>query len=179
MAFDLQDGTVLKMAWNDQGISQNQSEIQTFQRAKATGLQDVLASITQSAHDKSWLVMEKVSPVTEQEFANLAGVTFQVMRMVLKRFNEFGLMNQTINAIRADVQHDAQRAPERYKDGALLKDLEQSRNSEFLEKLTSVVEVGALNPGDLFDISHWGKTENGRLVILDYGMNDATASSFY
>jgi len=53
------------------------------------------------------------------------------------------------------------------------------KNSEFLNSLISVIKDTDLWVADLFDPGHWGKTADGRVVILDFGFTKEISRKFY
>ena len=52
---------------------------------------------------------------------------------------------------------------------------------EFTKKVFSMAEKGKnrLKLGDLTVLDHWGKTPDGRVVILDYGFTEDVAEKHY
>jgi len=51
--------------------------------------------------------------------------------------------------------------------------------SEFAKTVVTTAKANRLMPGDLCEISHWGKTADGRCVLLDYGFTQDVSANHY
>jgi len=55
--------------------------------------------------------------------------------------------------------------------------------TELFKKYREAIEHArkkyGLSEGDAGKIEHWGKTPDGRVVLLDYGLNDEIYINFY
>jgi hypothetical protein len=95
------------------------------------------------AADNSWIIVDLCRPLTsELEFEKLSGIPWETFR----RF-----------------------AHPHTKD--LLDKMDMSPEAvSFLRSLRSFVASEKLMHSDVVEIDHWGKTADGRLVLLDYGL---------
>lgn len=51
--------------------------------------------------------------------------------------------------------------------------------NKFMDVLANTIRKNKLELGDIAVLQHWGKTEDGRLVMLDYGFTTAVAKKHY
>ena len=144
---------VLKIAKNVKGIAQNNAELQVY---TDPATEDVSAKIYDS-HDRGrWLVSELVRPIhDEREFERLTGVDWEEFIDDLKM-----TISSTARSSMSPLRKDA---------------------SEFTKKVYKMSEMGSarLKVGDLTELDHWGKTSDGRVVILDYGFTTDVSEKYY
>lgn len=152
-AFVLTPKKVLKIARNEKGIAQNQAELQVY-TDPATA--DAAAKIYDADSQGRWIIADLVRPLTNpQEFKSLTGVEWQ----------EF--VEDLVATISAFAR----------KSGMQLR----ASAHEFTKKVFKMAEKGSnrLKLGDLTVIDHWGKTPDGRVVILDYGFTEEVGAKHY
>jgi len=153
IAFVLSSKKVLKIARNEKGISQNKAEIEVY-TDPATA--DTAAKIYDFDDQGRWITSDLVKPLTDpSEFMKLTGVSWE----------EF------VQDLASSVSKFA-----REKGMTLNK-----RAHEFTQKAYNMAEKGKskLKLGDLTVLDHWGKTPNGRVVILDYGFTEDVEAKHY
>ena len=153
IAFVLSSKKVLKIARNEKGIAQNQAEQHVY---TDPATKDVAAMMYDADDQGKWIICDLVRPITStHEFKKLTGVDWQ-------EFIED--LTMTVSAFAR-------------KQGM------QLRNSahEFTKKVFNMAEKGSnkLKLGDLTVLDHWGKTPDGRVVILDYGFTEGVADKHY
>ena len=152
-AFVLTPKKVLKIAKNPKGIAQNQAEQQVY-TDPATA--DVAAKMYDADDQGRWIIADLVRPLTNpSEFKQLTGVAWQ-------EFVED--LTMTVSAFAR-------------KQGMQLR----KSAPDFTKKVFSMAEKGSnkLKLGDLTVLDHWGKTPDGRVVILDYGFTEDVAEKHY
>lgn len=160
--FKLDSKKVIKMAINEAGIAQNNAELDVITNPK---IKPIFAKIFDYDRGKetTWLVCELVRPLTYEDFAEMTGYYWSesmapfLMELDLyarKSFNDFILENFE------NEQHI-------YFSNPLYRDIFYA------------VKYGDLVANDLRKIGQWGKTANGRIVILDYGLDEATLRQYY
>jgi hypothetical protein len=55
----------------------------------------------------------------------------------------------------------------------------QYLNHPILNSLFDKLQGSSIHPAELVAISHWGKTADGNMVILDYGLTPENYSAYY
>ena len=143
----------LKIALNNKGIGQNEAELDVYTNPAT---KRIIAKIYAADERDMWLVSDLVKPITsEEEFEQLAGVSW-------KDFSK-----QVYDGIKF---HDVDNA------------------SDFSKAVVATAHSNHLMVGDLIDqlnspfksvIDHWGKTPDGRVVLLDYGFTEEVDKQHY
>lgn len=152
-AFVLTPKKVLKIAKNEKGIAQNEAELQVY---TDPATMDVAARIHEADVESRWIVADLVRPLTNPvEFERLTGVSW----------GDFSIdLSSTISKLARErgfkLRNDA---------------------PEFTKKVVDMAERGAtkLKLADLMVLDHWGKTPDGRVVLLDYGYTEDVATKHY
>lgn len=153
IVFVLTSRKVLKLARNPKGVAQNSAELQVY-TDPATA--DMAANIYDADEDGKWLVSDLVKPLTDPaEFKKLTGVDWQ-------EFTED--LVSTVSAFARKTGLELRKSA-----------------PEFTKKVHRMAEKGSnkLKLGDLTVLDHWGKTPDGRVVILDYGFTEDVAKQHY
>lgn len=159
--FALDNNRVLKIAKNNDGIVQNENEVNIGFHALANGSR-VLAEIYD--FDRTgfkWLVMERVREMSMEDFAKQTGVSVDIFQFLLDCYLE----GDGLWSVQAELNHND--FPEMNKM-ALKAFLENKSAQNFVEKLTSVVKMFGLNTGDIVD-KHFGLSRDGHVKLYDYG----------
>jgi hypothetical protein len=153
IAFVLSSKKVLKIARNEKGIAQNKAEVEVYTEPATA---DVAAGIYDADNEGKWVISDLVKPITSMnEFKSLTGVDWQ----------EF------VQDLTASVSAFARKSKMPLPSGA----------HEFTKKVYDMAEKGSnrLKLADLTVLDHWGKTPDGRAVILDYGYTEDVATKHY
>jgi len=153
IAFILSSKKVLKIARNPKGIDQNKAEIQVYTEPATA---DVAAGIYDADDEGRWVISDLVKPIMSVgEFKSLTGVDWQ----------EF------VQDLTASVSAFARKNKMTLPKNA----------HEFTKKVYGMAEKGSnrLKLGDLTVLDHWGKTPDGRVVILDYGFTEDVEAKHY
>lgn len=179
-------GKVLKAAYNDKGLAQN---VQELEISRMPDVSDIVTKIFDYDRDGSkWLISEIVRPLSGfQEFESLAGISFPAFKDLMQ---EWSRGNHTTPDEMFDDLIDAQEMkledinPRNVQAINAIKrrltDYRASRNNQFLRKMLVLVSKGLLT-GDLANwdladnsssVSHYGKSSDGRIVLMDYGFSE-------
>ena len=154
IAFALTSRKVLKLAMNPKGIGQNDAEVEVYTDPTSTG---TVAKIHDADSSNRWIISDMVRPLSsEKEFEQLTGTSFVDF--------ENDLMDTMSSSARrsgkAQLRKDA---------------------SEFTKRVYKMAEKGVkkLKVGDLIELGHWGKTPDGRVVLLDSGFTEEVQEKYY
>lgn len=153
-AFLLSSRYVLKVAKNDKGFAQNEAEVDVFTNPSS---KPIVAKIQDFDPGYKWLVSELVRPLrSPYEFTSLTG-------MIFHRF--IGAVEDTISG------YDVERALQMNK-------LEPDA-AKMVLAAADTINFNDLSMADVNVVDHWGKTPDGRVVILDYGFTKGIARTHY
>ncbi len=157
-AFEYSSGKVLKVAspfrgdvygTSKAGIAQNKAEVDAYTNPK---IKPITTKIFDYDSNFNWIISELVRPVSHFEFESYVGCPPMEAAELAINFNKSGRTNFDY--------HD------------------EEVNEGFIEALASLIKEGT-HSADLEVISHWGKTSDGRIVVLDYGFNQEVFNEFY
>lgn len=156
--FILSSNYVLKVAYT-RDLSQNKAEVDAYTHPQT---RDVFAKIYDFDENYYWLISEIVRPLqSEDEFYKLTGLKLE------DSYKPFVMISQKtkvpgIITIIKDFIHDDEQLPSSFTE----------QQKQFVISLINVFKTMRLDYGELRYIGHWGKTKDGRVVILDYGISD-------
>lgn len=146
----LYDGNVIKIAKNTKGIAQNTLEAYIYNKYPAG--QNILAEIIEWHPKFYWIKMEKAEPLeSEEEFTEITGIPWKIFKSYSKK---------------------------ELKDIKKL-DLPNEKAEQFFKDSINIKQKLNLIGGDFFKPKHWGKTPDGRLVLIDYGANRNIYDKYY
>lgn len=184
--FKVSDRLVLKMANLEDGGAKGETQNRTEQQAYASFGGDVLTTVY-AYHPKFWWIFaERVDEFRfTNEFQAVTGIDFQTFGNVVMLLakNKYDL-NRTAQDAREEAL-GAKREFERDKSAINLKkkDRLEARvkliESPLMASLVKVMKGVRLLPKDVSTVGHWGKTKDGRAVLLDYGFNDEAYEKHY
>lgn len=174
--------------WEDSisaGKVQNEEEVGIFTNPK---LKPVTTKIIDFANDYTWLVAEAVKPLAnEEELEQEVGVDMSTWEDVL----ELGANGRLAATELQPVAEVILRTTWRRQDLEKASERSFQTPEELIDYLTNdvarrtvtkaawhVMDLGHL-VGDITDHDHWGRTVDGRLVLLDYGFTEATRREYY
>jgi hypothetical protein len=161
---------VLKLARNDKGFAQNQQEVEVFTSPTS---QPVIAKIFDSADDYSWLTSETVKefPDSEQgmnQFYQTTGLNFSLLSKIL------GLIGDYKQGWRENLGQAFAR------NSQIFQNIQKNYlNHPFVKALESLMLNEGLAAGDLSKVEHYGRTADGRVVLLDYGLTKEVWKKHY
>jgi hypothetical protein len=150
-AFTLSGKYVLKIALNEKGIAQNETEVQISNNGAT---KDIVTKIYGAGPNKEWLISDIVKELSSsKEFESLTGAGWTDFRIGLRAL-----------LLKKDVKD--------------FKDLD-AQTQQFCKKIAAAARKTDLLYGDIVQLDHWGKTPDSRLVLLDYGFTEGVWEKHY
>lgn len=137
---------VLKIAKNDAGIAQNETEVYLSEISKGKGV-SVVTNILQHDPEFRWTLAQisragsKEKPIeSTQKFAELAGIDWDTFRQIVEG--------------RRGVDEIDMSPP----------------TKALIEIVLELIDRDQLMPGDVLKLDSWGVTGDGKIVLLDFGL---------
>lgn len=173
---------VLKLAhpgtYFKRGVAQNEEE---FNISQTSWAKDLVAHVQDHANDFSWIVSDLVRPLKNPgEFKALTGLEWSVFMGLLNflegqqdKLNSFTDLEEEIEE--AEDEGD----PEAKETKALMEVHQMMKSNPWIAKIVELILDSEIVVADLEEYDHWGKTADGRLVILDYGYSDDVKRKHY
>lgn len=172
-AFLLSNRYVLKLALpeaQEKGIGQNKGELSVFTNTASKG---IVAAIHDYDPNGKWLVSEIARPLSSpDEFQQLTSVSWDLFVDVIRNHKQAEQIlkdeikeKQDAAAIwaRRGNQQQAQYFQQ------LAKQIEAAANSPILKGSLALIRDAGVMPGDIWEVGHWAKTADGRVILIDYG----------
>lgn len=175
----------LKIAMNPAGVHQNLTEIGISKIGKYN---EIIAKVVRHSNDGRWLLSELVVPfeikdyddevdfiASEKEFEDKAKVPFRIMMRgisegVPEKYHPYFSEDQ-YKFEKMNTEFDT------YEDYIKNKPMEEiERKVELAKELINKIGVKA---SDIWVPYQWGRTADGRIVLLDYGFTDAVYKQHY
>lgn len=170
MTFALSSGKVLKLAkhnssYEDAGRDQNKEEVEV---STTPGVSSIITKVFDFEPKFNWIISELVRPFNDEGYEESIGMDLmdfgEVLDMVIKQNYT---LKEAIEAIREDsFTSDHARTLEE-----ILKPDKIPVVSNLLKQIKSLAKRFNMPKGDLVAPDHYGKTANGRVVLLDYGLS--------
>lgn len=168
VVFQMDDETVLKLAFNDAGVEQNKEETKW-----ANGQYSFLPKIHDYDSDGSWIMCEYVLPAERADFDYYFNkhLDNECKSMVYNRpeFTEF------VRSVEATVKNISWQFFSNEKIARL-------RKNPFLNEVATYIETTKMSCGDLTTTNNWGLAKrNGDAmpVLLDSGWRNGMYDEFY
>ena len=191
-AFLLSNRFVLKVAIpeaGEKGTGQNRGELSVYTNPASKGM---VTAIQDADQQGRWLVSEIARPLSsEEEFQKLTGVSWEQFVSILKNKNtiqdDFQELDQGIkiwsrrqqSAQNTGNEAAVQKAANTIQKLNLRKqNLQRMLDSEIVKGTFALMEQANVMRGDLLFVDHWGKTADGRVVLLDYGFTKDLADLY-
>lgn len=192
--FILSSRYALKVAKNSRGIAQNKSEIEL---SKNPIFKDSLPKIYKVGENASYIVVDIVRPLKRyMEFKDLTGIDWTSFEKILWTYRRVRSADNIKTSIEEQIEkyeYNIKNYEEvgRSKEGnrftpeklkKLVKELTislEDLSKPFMEDIIFLLDNSDLVVGDLFIIGHWGKTPDGRVVLLDYGLTEEIFDTHY
>ena len=157
--------TVLKIAKNRKGLSQNMVEGDYGLYRMYPDITVPLIDVDEEYDEPRWIHLEKADKITESQFKSITGLEFKV----------FGKVLQDDEARRKGGKNSWQynylyKIPE--------DKIKQVKNSELFSDVTDLLGNFDLLAGDLTRINNWGLYK-GKPVIIDLGFNEQVQKEYY
>jgi hypothetical protein len=154
--FGIDANTVLKLAKNNKGVAQNEAE---YDYANDSYI-SIIAEVFECDDDYLWIEMERMNKCTPNKFKAITGFTFYDFTMAINYYYDKFLANKTRGF----------REPDNY---------DEISDSELFDEIIDLISNFDMAHGDLFRLSSWGITNDGRLKIVDAGLNEDVYNQFY
>ena len=162
IVFNIDNEKVLKLAKNKKGIAQNEVEINSSDDYL---IDDILADVFDYDEENYlWLEMEYCKKLSKGRFKQITGLDFKIYTQILDYIfyvevnPQLGMKHYITND--PGVEHYVE-------------------NNEFAEKMVDYLRNYQPPHGDLKRISSYGENKDGDVVIIDYGLNDHVAKTYY
>ena len=156
IVYALSSRFALKIALFNQGLEQNEAEVQL---SKTPGVENVIAKVHSYDPEYKWIIADLVRPLNwlrkpkeAKDFENKTGVSNQEFSKLLS----YSSNKQFSDRSYGDNPQDNKNPWDNYP------------NNKFLIGLHKLIDSGVSAP-DLGRIEQYGITPDGRVVILDYG----------
>ncbi len=183
VVYALSTGKVLKISMDERGLAQTEAEVSVWTNPST---KEVAAQVFDFDPDYNWSVMEiartfeypdrnyKASLEHELGIPTAYGVKFTIAEIV----NE--LLSDRSDGIATEAIQDKLLELPRGQMLVLKKRLEKYLENPhpFVDKIADLVHNNDLNTGDIVS-DHFGKTADGRIVLIDYGFTEDVAEEFY
>lgn len=165
--FDIGNGNVLKIAQHEYGQSQIKNEVEVCNRWCKTGLFATIFDYDKENYD--WLIMEKVNTFSNSEFKS----TFGLDGDSLWEFYD-SIVENNSSSVAMAIENCLADPENLYfeKQYPNITDLGQ----KLLEVFFTLVSKYGVD--DISREDHFGLTEKGRIVVLDYGHSDEKLLEF-
>jgi hypothetical protein len=151
------NGLVLKVAKNQGGIAQNQTEV------AACGSSDLFPQIKEAAPQGFWVLTEEAEPMTRVKFRELTGMGWgDFMSAVGGAFPKKLNKQKTSDG---EIQNNRNNYEKHY-------------TNPFFRKILSAINDCKYEPGDISKLDSWGVID-GRPVIIDSGFTEAVQQTHY
>lgn len=160
IVYKIDNEKVLKLAKNNKGIAQNETEIQW---GNDSYYDNILAQTFDSDDNSLWVEMELARKITKSEFKKLTGFDINDVSMHLKNWKE------EIRGKRGYFSMDPELR-------------ERMNESDFISSITDFAESADIEVGDFVVASSYGVVKRGGqdvLVITDYGLTKDVYSTHY
>lgn len=168
IVYDLGGDFVLKLARDEKGLAQN--ELEAF-AGRDPQVDRIVAKVKDSSEEYGWLVSQKaVQLVSEKEFEDATGVEWNDLRDALDLAGA-----EDLEATAKPTRGSAQKGPAAGGNCPTgQKFLEYLRN--YLDRYST---SGGMLVGDIAKHDSWGRTKNGCIVLLDYGITRGNFEKLY
>ncbi len=172
---------VLKIAKSKAGIAQNRIEVDASTNPL---IAKIIAQVKKASPDYRWVISELVRPVkSSKEFKTLSGVSYNLYKEFIdsqvpptagsRPMEDYPTAKEPLNKHqkRINVTKDSL---EYWADI-----ISTQKGKIFLADMSSYLNAADPTAGDLMLKAHWGKTADGRIVLLDYGLDRETYRKYY
>lgn len=165
------------------GIAQNEAEVEFSEKFRSNRL---IAHVIRSDPQNKWIVSELVRPIKADEVPDLIGVSWDIFFKALAGDIDRKYLEPRIKRMKHTLEVDQHLTT--YMKNDLENKIETySGYQEELAKipdwiwkdLDQLLQAGMSDGGDLYSIKHWGKTNDGRMVLLDYGLTEEIYFNMY
>lgn len=159
IVFDLGDNKVLKIAKNDGGIDQNNTETQIWEASKGSS---ALARIYDyDKEEGKWIVAERLKMLSDEEFLSLTGVHPNIFSFVLDNYVAGDGKDSVVLSLENDY-HPQENTK------SLQNFLKNPKAQVFMENVAKLIDIFGLDQGDIIPF-HFGLSTDSHVKLYDYG----------
>lgn len=172
-AFVLSNRYVLKVARPERaeaGLAQNKAEVSVFDNTAAKPLVPTIYDMDPQYH---WIVSEIANPVASAaDFEKLSGISWSLFEDIIRNYKD---PNKVLQAEIAEKQQAVdiwtRRGNKQKADQFqnIVKTLQSALQNKIVTGSLGLINQAGVMPGDIWELKHWAKTADGRLVIIDTG----------
>jgi hypothetical protein len=164
IVYQIDNDKVLKLASNEKGQSQNQQEYDLYTDGLIAGkeTQQLLAEIFNAdEEDFNWIEVELVDRVTSEDFKSKLGIPFSEFQKIITYWgNSTAGRESEKPALWDELNHNSGRYP-------------------WWKALLDIGDNFDYALADWKRLSSWGKTGEGRMVLVDYGLSQEVYDTHY
>lgn len=161
VTFQIDDEKVLKLAWNNKGIGQNITEMQTYTAS-------IFPNVYDYDENGKWIISEFVLPAKSQDFKHCFGMTFQQFASFISASGKYRFGGRYWNAM---------------SENEWISYLENNEElSEFDDYIGNYGNHSFTPVGDMTRLCNYGLTHrNGEatIVLLDSGLSEDVWNTYY
>jgi hypothetical protein len=162
---------ILKLAKNAKGFAQNAAEVELSKKFPA-----ITTKIFTVHPEYFYIVSELVKPLEADEFGSLSGIPFRLFHGIVRTYDRWNEDEAPEDHITPNNWFAQLKNSGTF--GGKLGELKKATQSPFLKDILTAVDSG-LMAGDLLNPEHYGKTTDGRIVLLDYGYTQDVMDQHY
>lgn len=158
--YRVDDFKVLKMARNQKGLAQNETEADWYGEAK---YYSIIANIIDFDENYTWIEMEIASKAKKSDFKRLWNVDFDKMHFYISNRYQLEHRKQPLWSLSEETRKE-------YDD------------NEYIAEIMDLVLSYNMPYGDIVKLNSWGivKRENeDALVLVDLGLSEEVFNKFY
>ena len=159
--FQIDDEKVLKLAWNNKGMGQNITEMQTYTAS-------IFPNVYDYDENGKWIISEFVLPAKSQDFKHCFGMTFQQFASFISASGKYRFGGRYWNAM---------------SENEWISYLENNEElSEFDDYIGNYGTHSFTPVGDMTRLCNYGLTHrNGEatIVLLDSGLSEDVWNTYY
>lgn len=204
--FVLSSNKVLKLAvdqsWTKEGAgrAQNEAEVEVATNPK---VQKVVARVYDFDSNFKWILSELTKPLTGKDIRNITGLESDLFEDILRRSLDFeSPLEMVINHLKENANFEIKHAQEKIQQYSHYNDnfnlgvwndrltfaqerLEDLNNinvnllKPVINGILAMKKEFGFNVDDLLRHDHYGKTADGRLVVIDYGFTKDIGRKYY
>ena len=170
LVYMLDNDKVLKLAIGQKGLAQNELEAVAGQDPN---VEKILARVLDYSSDFAWLISQRVTPIfSEKEFEDHIGITWNELRSILGA-KEKKELDVTKVPTRSKISSKEEIKPMPKNTSCLL-------GQAFIDYIRSfLTRYNDMLIGDIAKPGSWGITNDGCLVLLDYGITKKKFDQLY
>ena len=172
--FAADDNTVVKVARNKAGISQNKAEVAAYNKVRNKPYSDLITQVFEYDPDYLWIEAEQAGRYSHEHWENATGFTFNNLIYAIWSYYPWDEVKNdymsNISKVKERKRNPPNKTERRVENSPLFKDIVQ------LIKFTNSV------PRDLEEPNNWGfvyRDDKLCPVILDYGLSNKVYDKHY